>query len=150
MSSKCQLSVWACMALDIKYSSAHKNSSQAQSCTERNKIWSLHFPFPWRHCALIICQSDRCFSNDGVSCVLNFYQSPSVRCCGMLGAIWWNPPRTQSLCWEAILQGSLTTEEDVVGVVCRSDGWAFLSSGRNRPGLGWDLRKHTHRVLNVG
>lgn len=57
----------------------HKNSSQSHCCTGRNKRWSSHFPFPRRPCALIICQSDRCFSNDGVSCVLNFYQSPAVR-----------------------------------------------------------------------
>lgn len=86
MPLKCQLSVWTCIALDIKYSSPHTNS---QCCTERNKIWSLHFPFPWRPSALIICQSDRCFSNDGVSCVLNFYQSPTVRDCGTLYTIWW-------------------------------------------------------------
>lgn len=80
----------------------HKNSSQSQCCTERNKIWSSHFPFPWRPCALIICQSDRCFSNDGVSCVLNFYQSPTVRDCQTLYTIWWwKPPRTESLCCEA-------------------------------------------------
>lgn len=81
----------------------HKNSSQSQCCTERNKIWSSHFPFPWRPCALIICQSDRCFSNDGVSCVLNFYQSPTVRDCQTLYTIWWwKPPRTESLCCKAL------------------------------------------------
>lgn len=90
MPLKCQLSVWACIALDIKYSSPHtKTASQSLCYTERNKIWSLHFPFPWRPCALIICQSDRCFSNDGVSCVLNFYQSFTVRDCQTLYTIWW-------------------------------------------------------------
>lgn len=122
MSLKCQSSVWACIRYKAQFSTHKKTGSQPQCYTERNKIWSLHFPSPWRHCALIICQSDRCFSNDGVSCVLNFYQSPSVRDCGMLCAIWWNPPRTQSQCWEAFLQGRLTTEEDVVRVVCYGDG----------------------------
>lgn len=103
MPLKCQLSVWACIALDMKYSSTHTETAVGLRCyTERNKIWSLHFPFPWRPCALIICQSDRCFSNDGVSCVLNFHQSPTVRDCGTLCTIWcWNPPWTQSLVCEA-------------------------------------------------
>lgn len=112
---KCQLSVWTCIALDIKYSSPHTNS---QCYTERNKIWSLHFPFPWRPCALIICQSDRCFSNDGVSCVLNFYQSPTVSDCGTLYTIWWQkPPWTESLCLQAFCREVLTAEKDVAGVV---------------------------------
>lgn len=102
MPLKCQLSVWACIALDKVQFTTHKNSSQSHCYTERNKIWSLHFPFPWRPYALIICQSDRCFSNDGVSCVLNFYQSSTVRDCGTLYTIWWwKPPRTDSLCCEA-------------------------------------------------
>lgn len=45
MPLKCQLSVWTCVALDMKRS-AHKNSSQ--SYTEGNKIWSLHFLSPRR------------------------------------------------------------------------------------------------------
>lgn len=49
MPLKCQLSAWARIALDIKYSSPHTNT--AVSCgviRKRNKIWSPHFPSPPR------------------------------------------------------------------------------------------------------
>lgn len=106
MSLKCQLSVKALHCTACKtHISSEKNSSQSQRRTERNKIWSPLVPFPCRHRALIICQSDRCFSNDGVSCGLNFYRSLGVRDCGMLLAIWRNPPRTESQSREAFLRG---------------------------------------------
>lgn len=96
----------------------HKNSSQRRCNTEGNKIWSPHFLFSWRPRALIICQSDRCFSNDGVSCVLNFYRSCTVRDCQTLYTIWWwKPPRTDSLRREAFCREVSTPEEEVVRVV---------------------------------
>lgn len=134
MPLKCQLSVWTCIALHIKYSSPHTNS---QCFTEGNKIWSLHFPIPRRPCALIICQSDRCFSNDGVSCVLNFYQSPTVRDCGTQYTIWWqNPPWTESLGWEAFCRKVSTAEEAFAGVVCRGEPGPSLPF---RPGPAWQI-----------
>lgn len=113
----------------------HKNSSQRRCNTDRNKIWGPHFLFPWRPCALIICQSDRCFSNDGVSCVLNFYQSCTVRDCQTLYTIWWwKPPRTDSLRLRGFLQGSLNTR----GRGCQGGllGWSHrLTEQRQAPSL---------------
>lgn len=93
MPLKCQLSAWARIALDIKYSSPHTKTAVSCGVIQKEIKYGARTSFsPSRPCALIICQSDRCFSNDGVSCELNFYQSSTVRDCQTLHAIWWWKP----------------------------------------------------------
>lgn len=67
MPLKCQLSVCACMALRMKYSSAHRNSSRPPCGAGKGKYGGCTSAPPRRPPALIICQTDRCFSNDVVS-----------------------------------------------------------------------------------
>lgn len=109
----------------------HKNSSQPQCFTERNKIWSLHFLFPSWPCALIICQSDRCSSNDGVSCVLNFYQSSAVRD-GQTPA--WKPLQTDSLRCSSRGRGLSGRSAEVIELISNS---TVTLADQNSPGALW-------------
>lgn len=66
MPLKCQLSERACIALDIKYSSPthKKQQSVAALYGKKSNVELGTSLFPGGPCALIIRQSDRCFSND--------------------------------------------------------------------------------------
>lgn len=135
MPLKCQLSVWACIALDIKYSSAHTKTAVSRSAIQKEiKYGACTSLFPGGTMHLLFVRVTDVFQMMVSHVCWTSTKALPRETAGMLYAIWWKPPRTQSLRWEAFLPGSLTTEREVVRVV----GWGDRGAPLRRSRLGLD------------